>query len=333
MSLGNTTAEGGGEARSPAKEPPLLRLSLTNIGPIREVAIELERGFTAFYGSNGSGKTTVARVLRLLAKLNKAQAKVIDVMELINKEKKEGVIVYEGEGNKQELECKLNKVGARLRINKESYRVFAEDRLGVFFEKPAVALAWISGDSVKLFGVGAPRKKGPYWLGDLLRPSAFSSIMSGVDEMDLYEQLLADVNEMLESITDIKIEYRDGVYFRRGLHVFKPYLVSAGVSRLALIFTAVRLTEAAAERAEAIPVVFIENLEAPLFTDYLNSLVDILHRRSAAIVGETHSGLVLRAAVMKANYYVFLDDGTVAKNLKPEYFWREVQVWSSLGAP
>ena len=331
MSLGNTESE---TARSPAREPPLLKLSLTNIGPIREAAIELGRGFTALYGANGSGKTSVARALKLLARLNKSQARGMDIIELINKEKKEGAIVYEGRGAKQELRCKLNKAGAQLSINKESFRVFAEDRLDVLIENPAITFSWISGDSVKLFGFGAPRER-PYKLGDLLRPSVFRSFVLGANDVaELYEQLLDDVNEMLEGVTDFKIEYRDGVYLKRGLHVFKPDLASAGVSRLALIFTAVRLTEVMANIAgEAIPVVFIEGLEAPLFVDYLSSLVDILHGRTAAIVGETHSGLVLRTAVMKANYYVFLDDGTVARSLKPDYFWREVQVYSSLGAP
>jgi ABC-type dipeptide/oligopeptide/nickel transport system ATPase component len=332
MSPGNT--EGGEAVRSPAKEPPLLKLSLTNIGSIREAAIELLRGFTALYGANGSGKTAVARALRLLAKLNNAQAKGIDILELINKEKKEGAIVYEGGGAKQMLGCKLDKAGAQLSFNKESFSVFADDRLDVLIENPAITLAWVSGDSVKLFGVGAARREGPYKLGDLLRPSVFRSFVLGANDVaELYEQMVTDVNEMLEDVTDYRIEYRDGVYFKRGLHVFKPDLASAGVLRLALIFTAVRLTEAMADIAgKTIPVVFIENLEAPLFADYLSSLVDILHGRTAAIVGETHSGLVLRAAVMKANYYVFVD-GTVAKNLKPEYFWREVQIWSSLGAP
>jgi energy-coupling factor transporter ATP-binding protein EcfA2 len=334
MSPENT--EGGETGRSPAKEPPLLRLSLSNIGPIKEAVIELERGFTALYGANGSGKTTVARALKLLAKLNNGQAKAEDVTRLINKEKRKGTIVYEGQGARRELECELNKVDAFLRINNRSIGVSAGDSLDAIFDKPAITLAWIKGDSVKLFGVTAPRKEGPYGLGDLLRPSVFRSIVPGViDEMDLYEQLLDDVNEMLEGVTGFKIEYRDKIHFKRGPQVFKSDLVSAGVLRLALIFTVVRLTEASAETVdETIPVVFIEDLEAPLFVDYLSSLVDVLRERTAAIIGETHSGLVLRAAVMKkANYYVFLDDGTVTKTLKPEYFWREVQVWSSLDAP
>jgi len=334
MSPGNT--EGDETARSPAKEPPLLRLSLSNIGPIKEAVIEMDKGFTALYGANGSGKTTVARTLKLLAKLNNGQAKAEDVTKLINKEKREGVIVYEGEGAREELECELNKVDAFLRINKRSIRVSAGDLLDVVLDKPAITLAWIKGNSVKLFGVTAPRKEGPYGLGDLLRPSVFRSIVPGInDEMDLYEQLLGDVNEMLESATGFKIEYRDKIYFKRGPHVFKPDLVSAGVLRLALIFTVVRLTEASADTVdETIPVVFVEDLEAPLFVDYLSSLVDALRGRTAAIIGETHSGLILRATVVKkANYYVFLDDGTATKSLKPEYFWREVQVWSSLDAP
>jgi predicted ATPase len=51
-------------------------LTLVNIGPLKETRVELGRGLTVFYGPNASGKTTVARALRLLALMNMGIASV-----------------------------------------------------------------------------------------------------------------------------------------------------------------------------------------------------------------------------------------------------------------
>jgi energy-coupling factor transporter ATP-binding protein EcfA2 len=271
-------------------------LTLVNIGPLKEARVELGRGLTAFYGPNASGKTTVARALRLLALMNMGVANAEELMELINRVKRESRIVYEDGGSVLEINCVLEERGAWLKfggvLSKEQ-RVYANDRLESI-DKPRIAMFWILHDSVTPYGIKA--QEGRHELADLLAPSVLRGLVGegkALGEfLDFYEELLAKVNKYLEAFSGHALEYRDGLYFRRGIHLFHPNQTAKGVRRMALILATALLAEAIAEGAT--PVVYVEEFESLLHVDYLELLIEVLRRRSAAVVAETHSGFVLR---------------------------------------
>jgi energy-coupling factor transporter ATP-binding protein EcfA2 len=304
-------------------------LTLVNIGPLREARVELGRGLTVFYGPNASGKTTVARALKLLALMNVGVANAGELMELVNRAKREGRIRYEEGGYALEISCVLEERDARLKFDGVlggERRVYADDRLQSL-DRPRVAMFWILHDSVKLYGLKAQEER-PYELADLLAPSALRGLVGEGktlgEFLDFYEELLAKVNKYLEAVSDHAVEYRDGVYFRRGIHLFHPSQVAEGIKRMALILAAAFLAEAAAEKA--IPVVYVEDFESSLHVDYLGFLISVLRQRSATVVAETHSGFVLRRVHETSSrgdvrYYIF-EDGAVHAEIKDSKLFR-----------
>lgn len=306
-------------------------LTLVNIGPLKEARVELGRGFTAFYGPNASGKTTVARALRLLALMNMGAANAGELMELINRVKREGKIVYEDGGSVLEISCALEERGAWLKFGGVlggERRVYANDRLESI-DRPRIAMFWILHDSVTLYGIKAQEGR-PYELADLLAPSVLRGLVGegkALGEfLDFYEEFLAKVNKYLEAFSGHALEYRDELYFRRGIHLFHPSRVAEGVRRMALILATALLAEAVAEGTT--PVVYVEEFESSLHVDYLELLIEVLRRRSAAVIAETHSGFVLRRVYETKSkgdvqYYIF-EDGTVYTEIDPKLFKREI---------
>ena len=307
-------------------------LTLVNIGPLKEARVELGRGLTVFYGPNASGKTTVARALKLLALMNMGVAKAEELMELINRVKKEGKIVYEDGGSVLEISCALGERGASLKFGGVlggERRVYANDRLEST-DRPRIAMFWILHNSVTLYGIEAQEGRS-YELADLLGPSVLRGLVGegkALGEfLDFYEELLAEVNKYLEAFSGHALEYRDRLYFRRGIHLFHPSRVAEGVRRVALIIAATLLAEAVAEGAT--PVVYVEEFESSLHVDYLELLIEALRRRSAAVVAETHSGFVLRRVYETKSkgdvrYYI-LEDGAVYTEIKDsKLFKREI---------
>jgi energy-coupling factor transporter ATP-binding protein EcfA2 len=305
-------------------------LTLVNIGPLKEARVELGRGLTVFYGPNASGKTTVARALRLLALMNMGAANAGELMELINRVKREGRIVYEDGGSVLEISCALGERGAWLKFGgvlSGERRVYPDDRLEST-DRPRIAMFWILHNSVTLYGLKAQEGRS-YELADLLAPLVLRGLVGegkALGEfLDFYEELLAEVNKYLEAFSGHVLEYRDGLYFRRGIHLFHPNQTAKGVRRMALIIAATLLAEAVAERAT--PVVYVEEFES-LHVDYLDFLIEFLRRRSAAVVAETHSGFVLRRVYETKSkgdvrYYIF-QDGTVYTEIDPKLFKREI---------
>jgi energy-coupling factor transporter ATP-binding protein EcfA2 len=307
-------------------------LTLVNIGPLKEARVELGRGLTVFYGPNASGKTTVARALRLLALMNMGVANAWELMELINRVKREGKIVYEDGGSVLEISCVLEERGARLKFGGMlggERRVYPDDRLEST-DRPRIAMFWILHNSVTLYGLKAQEGR-PYELADFLAPSVLRGLVGEGkalgEYLDFYEKLLAKVNEYLEAFTGHALEYRDGLYFRRSIHLFHPSRVAKGVRRMALIIAATLLAEAVAEGAT--PVVYVEEFESSLHVDYLELLIEVLRQRSAAVVAETHSGFVLRRVYEikskgDVRYYIF-EDGAVYTEIKDsKLFKREI---------
>ena len=307
-------------------------LTLVNIGPLKEARIELGRGLTVFYGPNASGKTTVARALKLLALMNMGVANAWELMELINRVKREGKIVYEDGGSVLEISCVLEERGARLKFGGVlggERRVYSDDRLEST-DRPRIAMFWILHNFVTLYGIRALKGQS-YKLADLLGPSVLRGLVGegkALGEfLDFYEELLAEVNKYLEAFSGHALEYRDRLYFRRGNHLFHPSRVAKGVRRMALIIAATLLAEAVAEGAT--PVVYVEEFESSLHVDYLELLIEFLRHRSAAVVAETHSGFVLRRVYEikskgDVRYYIF-EDGAVYTEIKDsKLFKREI---------
>jgi energy-coupling factor transporter ATP-binding protein EcfA2 len=305
-------------------------LTLVNIGPLKEARVELGRGLTVFYGPNASGKTTVARALRLLALMNMGAADAGELMELINRVKREGRIVYEDGGSVLEISCALGERGAWLKFGgvlSGERRVYPDDRLEST-DRPRIAMFWILHNSVTPYGLKAQEGR-PYELADLLAPSVLRGLVGegkALGEfLDFYEELLAEVNKYLEAFSGHVLEYRDGLYFRRSIHLFHPNQTAKGVRRMALIIATALLAEAVTEGAT--PVVYLEEFES-LHVDYLDFLIEFLRRRSAAVVAETHSGFVLRRVYETKSkgdvrYYIF-KNGAVYTEIDPKLFKREI---------
>jgi hypothetical protein len=221
-------------------------LTLVNIGPLKEARVELGRGLTVFYGPNASGKTTVARALRLLALMNMGVANAGELMELINRVKREGKIVYEDGGSVLEISCALGERGAWLKFGgvlSGERRVYPDDRLESI-DRPRIAMFWILHNSVTLYGIKAQEGR-PYELADLLAPSVLRGLVGegkALGEfLDFYEEFFAKVNKYLEAFSGHVLEYRDGLYFRRSIHLFHPNQTAKGVRRMALIIAATLL--------------------------------------------------------------------------------------------
>jgi predicted ATPase len=150
--------------------------------------------------------------------------------------------------------------------------------------------------------------------------------------MDEYVEYMGEINDVLSGITDHElVAVEDRLYYRsNGIHHDEEN-TAAGIQRVALIAAAYALAKKLSERRGASPLLFIENFETALHLDYMVSLLRFLASSEIPTVVETHSGLVLRTAVLKQlDYYVFAN-GTATKDLKTlELFWREVQIMAEL---
>jgi energy-coupling factor transporter ATP-binding protein EcfA2 len=315
-----------------------LVLTLENIGPLKEASVELIRGLTVFYGINGTGKTTAAKALRLLARLNMGVATAEDVIRLvkrylrhvIEKEGKVGRIVYRTTDSELEVRCIPDVRGASLQIGQWVRHVAANELLPMVGQ-PRIVLLWVAHDLLEIHGIAVQKER--MSMEDLLNPSTFRSIATYVydDAMELYEEVIGGANKILETV-DYVVEYRDGVYFKDGAHVYTPDEVSSGIRRLTLILLAKAIASRFAEYAKFRPVLFIENLEDSLDITIMSTVIEILrHSKDIVSVIETHSGFPLRAATIRrnVNYYV-LTNGHATKDLKLELFEKEIAEWADV---
>jgi len=320
-------------------------LVLENVGPLSEAQVELIRGLTVLYGLHGTGKTTVARALKLLALINAGAATAGDVVKLVNRhlrradrpsvEKEAGRIAYSTADAELEIRCAPDVHGAWLKVGRWEWERYVDmDKRLQAVSKPRVVLLWVAhDDTLKLYGVGAPERRLP--LGDLLTPSVFRNVVAHMygDAMELYEEVLDEVNRMLDAV-DYTVVYRDGIYFKRGIHVYMPDEISSGIRRFTIIYLAAVMAKLFAEYAKVEPVLFVENVESSLDVTLMSTVVDILRTNGVVSVAETHSGFPLRAAVMvqkNMNYYVF-DNGKATRELKIELFKREIAEWADVDA-
>jgi energy-coupling factor transporter ATP-binding protein EcfA2 len=318
-------------------------LTLENIGPLKEASIELIRGLTVFYGLNGTGKTTVAKALRLLARLNMGAATAEDAIRLVRRplkhvnrslaeaERMAGRIAYRTADSELEVRCIPDVRGAKLKIGQWERYVTINELLPAV--EPRIVLLWVAHNSVEIRGIAVQKER--MSMEDLLTPSTFRGVATYVydDAMELYEEVIEEANKILETI-DYVVEYRDGVYFKNGIHVYTPEETSSGVKRLTLILLAKAVAKRFAEYAKLRPVLFIENFEDSLDVTLMSAVIDVL-RSTEDIVSavETHSGFPLKVATIRRNmnYYVFAN-GRTTKDLKLELFEKEIAEWADLNA-
>jgi len=310
-----------------------MKLRLQRIGPLREARVELGRGLTVFYGPNCSGKTTVARALGLAIRLlTGGGATSAEALALISRGAEAGRISLDS----YEIELARRPRGA------VAVKIARADRAEVLYERevsgaiathlseqpPVDVLLRVRLADVLMVG----RETRTLTLADLVTPEA--TALWGVEErgairMDEYARYIGEVNRILWDVADHELVAADGkLYYRlNGMH-FDEENTAAGIQRAALIAAAYVLAKKLKSQG-ASPLLFVESFETALHLDYVAALLDIL--TDVPTVVETHSGLVLRAAILKQlDYYIFAE-GTVEKDLKKlELFWKEMKIMSSL---
>jgi predicted ATPase len=310
-----------------------MRLFLQRIGPLDEAQLILQKS-AILYGPNGAGKTTVARALGFVIRiLGGGEATSAEALALISRG------AEAGKTSLDDYEIELTRrprSAVAVKITKADKMLYQREVSGVIStyldERPSVDVLI----RVRLGDVVIVDR----WIKTLsLIELASPSIVAlwGAEErsamgMDEYAEYMGEINDVLSGITDHELVAVEGrLYYRsNGVHHDEEN-TAAGIQRVALIAAAYALAKKLSERRGVSPLLFIENFETALHLDYIVSLLRFLASSEIPTVVETHSGLVLRTAVLKQlDYYVFAN-GTATKDLKTlELFWREVQIMAEL---
>ncbi len=310
-----------------------MRLFLQRIGPLDEAQLILQKS-AVLYGPNGAGKTTVARALGFMIRiLGGGEATSAEALALISRGAEAGKISLDD----YEIELtRRPRSAVAVKITKADKVLYQREVSGVIStyldERPSVDVLI----RVRLGDVVIVDR----WIKTLsLIELASPSIVAlwGAEGrsamgMDEYAEYMGEINDVLSGITDHElVAVEDKLYYRsNGVHHDEEN-TATGIQRVALIAAAYALAKKLSERRGASPLLFIENFETALHLDYIVSLLRFLASSEIPTVVETHSGLVLRTAVLKQlDYYVFTN-GTATKDLKTlELFWREVQIMAEL---
>ncbi len=310
-----------------------MRLFLQRIGPLDEAQLILQKS-AVLYGPNGAGKTTVARALGFVIRiLGGGEATSAEALALISRGAETGKISLDA--YEVELERRPRSAVA-VKITKADEILYQREVSGVISTYLAERSSADVLIRVRLGDVVVVDR----WIKTLsLIELASPSIVAlwGAEErsavgMDEYAEYMGEINDVLSGITDHELVAVEGrLYYRsNGIHHDEEN-TAAGIQRVALIAAAYALAKKLSERRGDSPLLFIENFETALHLDYIVSLLKFLASSEIPTVAETHSGLVLRTAVLKQlDYYVFAN-GTATKDLKTlELFWREVQIMTEL---
>jgi predicted ATPase len=310
-----------------------MRLFLQRIGPLDEAQLILQKS-AILYGPNGAGKTTVARALGFVIRvLRGGEATSAEALALISRGAEAGKIALDD----YEIELtRRPRSAVAVKITKADKMLYQREVSGVIStyldERPSVDVLI----RVRLSDVVIVDKEiKTLSLIELASPSivalwgAEGRSAMGMDE---YAEYMGEINDVLSGIADHELVAVEGrLYYRsNGVHHDEEN-TAVGIQRVALIAAAYALAKKLSERQGASPLLFIENFETALHLDYIVSLLRFLASSEIPTVVETHSGLVLRTAILKQlDYYVFAN-GTVTKDLKMlELFWREVQIMAEL---
>jgi len=310
-----------------------MRLFLQRIGPLDEAQLILQK-LAILYGPNGAGKTTAARALGFVIRiLGGGEATSAEALALISREAEAGKISLDD----YEIELtRRPRSAVAVKITKADKMLYQREVSGVIStyldERPSVdVLIRVRLGDVVVVDRGIKTLS----LIELASPSivalwgAEGRSAMGMDE---YAEYMGEINDVLSGITDHElVAVEDRLYYRsNGVHHDEEN-TAAGIQRVALVAAAYALAKKLSERRGASPLLFIENIETALHLDYIVTLFRLLASSEIPTVVETHSGLVLRTAVLKQlDYYVFAN-GTATKDLKTlELFWREVQIMAEL---
>jgi predicted ATPase len=310
-----------------------MRLFLQRIGPLDEAQLILQK-LAILYGPNGAGKTTAARALGFVIRiLGGGEATSAEALALISREAEAGKISLDD----YEIELtRRPRSAVAVKITKADKMLYQREVSGVIStyldERPSVdVLIRVRLGDVVVVDRGIKTLS----LIELASPSIVA--LWGAEErsamgMDEYAEYMGEINDVLSGITDHElVAVEDRLYYRsNGVHHDEEN-TAAGIQRVALVAAAYALAKKLSERRGASPLLFIENIETALHLDYIVTLFRLLASSEIPTVVETHSGLVLRTAVLKQlDYYVFAN-GTATKDLKTlELFWREVQIMAEL---
>jgi hypothetical protein len=285
-----------------------MRLFLQRIGPLDEAQLILQKS-AILYGPNGAGKTTVARALGFVIRiLGGGEATSAEALALISRGAEAGKIALDD----YEIELtRRPRSAVAVKITKADKMLYQREVSGVIStyldERPSVdVLIRVRLGDVVIVDRGIKTLS----LIELASPSivalwgAEGRSAMGMDE---YAEYMGEINDVLSGITDHElVAVEDRLYYRsNGIHHDEEN-TAAGIQRVALIAAAYALAKKLSERRGASPLLFIENFEAALHLDYIVSLLRFLAGSEIPTVVETHSGLVLRTAVLKQlDYYVF----------------------------
>jgi hypothetical protein len=309
-------------------------LLIENIGPIKSAEVVL--GKTALYGPNAAGKSTIAESLKLmLSLLGDIRIGCDKLIEGVRYGADVGRIAF------KDYVVEITRAGdykkAGIVIKKGGEVLYSGECTGGYFSTGLnVAddvILWVGGGAVNIYGAGIDEFA--ITEDHLLSPyvTRFISKCGGdcAQAIGDYATYMIRVNDIIESVTNGRIEYPPGelMYFFDGEHYYYFDAVSLGIKRVAVMAGAIALAEKMAALGKE-PIVFIENIEDTLHVDYLKAILDVISITNVPVIIETHSGFVLKYAASKESEgwraYI-VQDGTVTSDLtKVETFKHEVDL-------
>jgi len=263
---------------------------------LRDVIIEGDK--VVLYGPNGSGKSTVIHLLLLaLTKLSAGQYYNSDVLPRPVLERAEAVVKFR-----------------KFRVEISGYNLSAKSDDGKLWSNPVTGSdGWGQGlvvwhiDEVKARQVGVAKKCG---------------IVFGGEETHFAGDLELFVVRCPEVTKRLYLE----VYYDRS---YDPDLGWIPIRHLSYGQRRRLAIEAALETGDFVAV---ENFEVGLHADYIADLVKQIAESDAAVVLETHSGLVLRLAMRHGLHAYYIEQ--VARRIERlddvELFKRELSAYQAV---
>ncbi len=263
---------------------------------LRDVVIEGDK--VVLYGPNGSGKSTVIHFLLLaLTKLSAGQYYNSDVLPRPVLERAEAVVKFR-----------------KFHVEIGGYNLSAKSDDGKLWSSPVTSSdGWGQGlvvwhiDEVKARQVGAVRECGTVFGGE---EAHF------VGDLELFVVRCPEVARRL---------YLE-VYYDRS---YDPDLGWIPIRHLSYGQRRRLAIEAALETGDFVAV---ENFEVGLHADYIADLVKQIAESDAAVVLETHSGLVLRLAMRYGLHAYYIEQGArrIERLDDVELFKRELSAYQAV---